>query len=77
MEVLRADVAIIGGGLGACAAALGAARRLMQASLASGRSGRNVYRRAGRPCGRCGTIVSSRGQGDANRTTYWCPTCQS
>jgi endonuclease VIII len=59
------------------AAALEAARRLMQASLASGRPGRNVYRRAGRPCPRCGTIVSSRGQGDENRTAYWCPTCQA
>jgi endonuclease-8 len=35
-----------------------------------------VYRRAGRPCPRCGTRVMSRGQGDANRTTYWCPGCQ-
>jgi endonuclease VIII len=59
------------------AAALEAARRLMQAALASGRPGRNVYRRAGRPCPRCGTIVSSRGQGDENRTAYWCPTCQA
>ena len=56
--------------------AVTAARRLMQASLADGRPGRNVYRRAGRPCGRCGTIVSSRGQGDANRTAYWCSGCQ-
>jgi len=36
-----------------------------------------VYGRRGRPCRRCGTIVRSRGQGDANRTTYWCPTCQA
>jgi endonuclease-8 len=35
-----------------------------------------VYRRAGQPCPRCGTLVLSRGQGDANRTTYWCPGCQ-
>jgi endonuclease-8 len=35
-----------------------------------------VYRRAGRPCARCGTRVLARGQGDANRTTYWCPGCQ-
>lgn len=58
------------------AEAVAAARRLMQASLASGRPGRNVYRRAGRPCLRCGTIVRSRGQGDENRTAYWCPGCQ-
>lgn len=57
--------------------AVAAARRLMQASLSNCRPGRNVYRRAGRPCGRCGTIVSSRGQGDANRTAYWCPGCQA
>jgi endonuclease VIII len=37
---------------------------------------RNVYRRTGEPCPRCGTAVRSRGQGDANRMTYWCPECQ-
>ena len=35
-----------------------------------------VYRRRERPCRRCGTVIQSRGQGDGNRTTYWCPTCQ-
>jgi endonuclease-8 len=35
-----------------------------------------VYKRAGRACPRCGTIIRARGQGDANRTTYWCPGCQ-
>jgi endonuclease VIII len=35
-----------------------------------------VYRRVGQPCPRCGIPVASRGQGDANRTTYWCPACQ-
>jgi endonuclease-8 len=35
-----------------------------------------VYKRAGRPCLRCGGPILSRGQGDANRTTYWCPGCQ-
>jgi endonuclease-8 len=35
-----------------------------------------VYGRAGRPCPRCGETVRSRGQGDDNRTTYWCPGCQ-
>lgn len=57
--------------------AVAAARRLMQEALATGRRGRQVYRRAGRPCLRCGTIVRSRGQGDANRTAYWCPGCQA
>ena len=36
-----------------------------------------VHRRANRPCRRCGTPIRSRGQGDDNRTSYWCPTCQS
>jgi endonuclease VIII len=36
-----------------------------------------VYGRPGRPCRRCGARIRSRGQGDANRTTYWCPGCQS
>ena len=35
-----------------------------------------VYGRRGRPCRRCGTTIRSRGQGDANRTTFWCPACQ-
>jgi endonuclease VIII len=35
-----------------------------------------VYKRTGQPCPRCGSRVMARGQGDANRTTYWCPGCQ-
>ncbi len=35
-----------------------------------------VYRRVGRPCPRCEAPIASRGQGDANRTTYWCQGCQ-
>ena len=62
-------------------AVLAAARRLMRASVEGSRGGaagraRQVYRRAGRPCRRCGAVVQSRGQGDANRTAYWCPGCQ-
>lgn len=38
---------------------------------------RAVYRRAGLPCERCGTPIRSRGQGVDNRTTYWCPGCQT
>lgn len=53
-----------------------AAHDLMKAAVANGRDDRAVYRRAGRPCPRCGTPIRSRGQGDANRTTYWCPVCQ-
>jgi len=35
-----------------------------------------VYGLKGRPCPRCGAAIAARGQGDANRTTYWCPACQ-
>ena len=35
-----------------------------------------VYRRAGRPCRRCGTLIRAERQGPLARTTYWCPTCQ-
>ena len=55
---------------------LSEAARLMRASVESGREERRIYRRAGRPCPRCGTPISSRGQGDDNRTAYWCPGCQ-
>jgi endonuclease-8 len=52
------------------------AARLMRAAVDTGRERRVIYRRAGRPCPRCGTPIESRGQGDANRTAYWCPRCQ-
>jgi endonuclease VIII len=50
--------------------------------LRSGQGGghvrdRFVFERTGRPCQRCGTSIRARGQGDDNRTTYWCPTCQA
>jgi endonuclease-8 len=38
---------------------------------------RSVYGRGDRPCPRCGTPLRRRGQGDENRTTFWCPGCQS
>jgi len=59
------------------AAAVAATRDLMTEAVASRRQPKRVYRRARRPCPRCGTPIRSRGQGDANRTTYWCPGCQS
>jgi endonuclease VIII len=74
------------------AAALGAtAARLMAADVRSGGPIRTyrpagsprprertwVYGRRGRPCRRCGALIRARGQGDANRTTYWCPGCQA
>jgi hypothetical protein len=35
-----------------------------------------IYGHVGRPCPRCGAKIRARGQGDDNRTTYWCPGCQ-
>ena len=35
-----------------------------------------VHGRAGRPCPRCTAAIRSWGQGEANRTAYWCPACQ-
>jgi endonuclease-8 len=56
--------------------AVTAARDAMRAAVGGIRARRSVYRRAGRPCERCGTPIASRGLGDANRTAYWCPRCQ-
>ncbi len=66
-----------------------AASRLMRANLTPGmrrtrpgfRESRfdryHVYRRAGRPCERCGTRIATAVQGvNTPRTTYYCPTCQ-
>ncbi len=55
--------------------------QLRPAMLAAARAGQmerrpRVFRRNGRPCPRCGTEIRARGQGDDNRTTFWCPGCQ-
>jgi endonuclease VIII len=55
---------------------LAEAARMMRASVEGVRGSRAVYRKAGRPCPRCGAPVRSRGQGDGNRIAYWCPSCQ-
>ncbi len=58
--------------------ALESAAELMRASVDDARRvGHRVYRRAGRPCPRCGARIRSWGQGDDNRMTYWCPGCQA
>lgn len=49
---------------------------LMRAGLEGRRSEPQVYRRAKLPCPRCGAPLRARGQGDDNRTTYWCGRCQ-
>jgi len=55
---------------------LAAARGLMLDAVKSGRDPFKVYKRRQGACPRCRGRISSRGQGDANRTTYWCPRCQ-
>jgi endonuclease-8 len=35
-----------------------------------------VYGRSGTPCPKCGGIIQLRRQGEAGRTTCWCPECQ-
>ena len=59
-------------------AVVAAARPRMLASATQGHQDRGprVYGRAGRPCPRCGARIRSRGQGDDNRRTFWCPRCQ-
>jgi endonuclease-8 len=59
---------------------IGTAGRLLRQSVgeAPGRTPMQVYRRAGRPCRRCGTLVRSARMTPENpRTTYWCPACQA
>jgi endonuclease-8 len=53
-------------------------RRLMRRAVEEGHSARPraVHRRAGLPCPRCGIPIRARGQGENNRTTFWCPGCQ-
>jgi endonuclease VIII len=58
-------------------AVLTAAREQMLAAVESGgRHSFRVYKRRPGACPTCRGPISFRGQGDANRTTYWCPRCQ-
>ena len=58
-------------------AVLTAAHEQMRAAVESGDRHRfRVYKRRQGACPSCRGPISSRGQGDANRTTYWCPRCQ-
>jgi endonuclease VIII len=62
--------------------ALAVVREIRERMLASAERGGHprdiqVYERSGRPCPRCGGAIQARGQGDDNRTTYWCPACQA
>lgn len=50
--------------------------RVMRTSLRQGRRPRSIYRGTRESCPRCGGPIRSGGQGDANRTAYWCERCQ-
>jgi endonuclease VIII len=41
-----------------------------------GESVLSVYERSGKPCYDCGTTIMMRRQGEQQRSTYYCPTCQ-
>jgi endonuclease VIII len=56
--------------------ALHECRRIMEVAVERGRRPPSIYRSERRGCPRCGGPVSVRGQGDANRASYWCPNCQ-
>jgi endonuclease-8 len=50
---------------------------VLREGAATGRRPRHVYRRAARPCPRCGAIIRVEHQGaDLPRLTFWCPVCQ-
>jgi endonuclease-8 len=51
-------------------------RGLMLEAVETGRQPNQVYRKAGRPCPRCGTRILAAAQGDNARVSYWCPRCQ-
>jgi endonuclease VIII len=51
-------------------------RSMMRAAVGGSRPLRSVYRRAGRPCRRCGTAIAVGRLGDDNRAVAWCPGCQ-
>ena len=57
------------------------AARLLRANLTTTRrttvpGGLAVYRKARRPCRRCGTPIRMARWGEQARSTYWCPRCQ-
>ena len=64
-------------------AIVGETRPRMRASAVDGIQDRFkvIFGKAGRPCPRCAeegvvSLIKVRGQGDDNRRTFWCPTCQ-
>ena len=53
------------------------ARDVLREGAETGRRPRHIYRRATRPCPRCGVTIRVEHQGrDLPRLTFWCPSCQ-
>jgi endonuclease-8 len=52
-------------------------KNVMDISMARGRRPQAIYKAHRNGCPNCGGEVRSRGQGDDNRTAYWCPRCQT
>lgn len=52
-------------------------KKVMDISMAKGRRPVAIYKAHRRGCPNCGGEVLSRGQGDDNRTAFWCPRCQT
>jgi endonuclease-8 len=53
-----------------------AAAWVMETSMRRGSRPKQIYGRSNRPCPRCGGRVRVHGQGDDNRITFWCESCQ-
>ena len=53
-----------------------AASLVMETSMKRGSRPKQIYGRSRRPCPRCGGRILAHGQGDDNRLTYWCESCQ-
>lgn len=53
-----------------------AASWVMRTSLERGSRPKQIYGRSRQPCPRCGGRVLTHGQGDDNRVTFWCESCQ-
>lgn len=63
-------------GAGEVESAVREAHCLMRRSVEGEAPKRRVYRRAGRPCFRCGEPIESGRIGEHARNAYWCPVCQ-
>ncbi len=53
-----------------------AASWVMETSMKRGSRPKKIYGRSRQPCPRCGGRILTQGQGDDNRITFWCETCQ-